>query len=48
MRSVLTNAWQKNLNTGADPANGKWFEHGANGDNIGLYGGTYRALTLSF
>ena len=31
--------WKKHLSTDADPANGKWYERGANGDNFGLYGG---------
>jgi hypothetical protein len=35
----LTAAWKKNLNTGKDPANGKWYENGPNNDGIGLYGG---------
>jgi hypothetical protein len=32
-------AWKKQLNTGEDPANGRWYVNGANGDAIGLYGG---------
>jgi hypothetical protein len=35
----LREMWKKNLNTGEDPANGKWFENGANTDGRGLYGG---------
>lgn len=37
--SYLSAMWQKDLNTGEDPANGQWYENGANGDGIGLYGG---------
>jgi hypothetical protein len=39
MRPIISQAWQKSLNTNQDPANKKWYENGANGDNIGLYGG---------
>lgn len=39
LKSALTGAWQKDLNTSKDPANGKWYTKGANGDNVGLYGG---------
>lgn len=35
----LSAAWKKNLNTGKDPANGRWYEDGANHDKVGLYGG---------
>ena len=38
----LREMWKKNLNTGEDPANGKWFENGANTDGRGLYGGSWR------
>jgi hypothetical protein len=37
--SYLSAMWKKDLNTGEDPPNGKWYENGANGDGIGLYGG---------
>lgn len=37
--SYLQKMWQKDLNTTEDPANGQWYENGANNDNIGLYGG---------
>ena len=37
--SYLQRMWQRDLNTGEDPANGKWWENGANNDHIGLYGG---------
>jgi len=30
---------KKELGTGKDPANRKWYEDGANHDGIGLYGG---------
>jgi Clostridium epsilon toxin ETX/Bacillus mosquitocidal toxin MTX2 len=35
----LANAWKHQLNTGEDPANGRWYTTGANNDGIGLYGG---------
>src|SRR5262249_16064130 len=37
--SYLQAMWKRDLNTGKDPANGKWFENGANNDHVGLYGG---------
>lgn len=37
--SYLTAMWKKDLGTGEDAANGKWYENGANNDGIGLYGG---------
>ncbi len=37
--SYLSQMWKKDLNTGEDPANGKWYENGANNDGAGLYGG---------
>lgn len=37
--AALTCAWQHDLGTGEDPANGHWYTNGANGDGIGLYGG---------
>ena len=37
-------AWKKQLNTGEDPANGRWYVNGANGDAIGLYGGLSDAV----
>src|SRR5262249_39770858 len=37
--SYLSAMWKRDLNTGEDPANGKWYENGANNDHIGLYGG---------
>jgi len=48
--SYLQGMWKKELNTGEDPANGQWFENGANNDGTGLYGGlTDNAATqLSF
>lgn len=42
--SYIAEAWKKYLNTGDDPANGRWYTNGANGDNIGLYGGLTDAL----
>jgi len=39
MGSYLQAMWKKDLNTGEDPANGRWFDNGANNDGIGLYGG---------
>jgi len=38
-QTMLTNMWKKDLNTNDDPANGKWYTNGANGDGVGLYGG---------
>ncbi len=35
----LSDMWKKELNTGRDPANRKWYENGANNDGIGLYSG---------
>jgi len=35
----LSDVWKKELGTGKDPANRKWYEDGANHDGIGLYGG---------
>lgn len=35
----LAGAWKRQLNTGEDPANGRWYTNGANNDGIGLYGG---------
>lgn len=48
--SYLQAMWKKDLNTGEDPANGRWFETGANNDDIGLYGGLTdnAATTLQF
>ncbi|HXW78207.1 MAG TPA: ETX/MTX2 family pore-forming toxin [Acidimicrobiales bacterium] len=40
----IANAWKRWLNTGEDPANGKWYTNGANNDGIGLYGGLNDAL----
>ncbi len=37
--NALSCAWKKHLGTSQDPANGKWYTKGANGDDIGLYGG---------
>lgn len=37
--TALTCAWQKDLGTTKDPANGKWYTDGADSDSIGLYGG---------
>ncbi len=37
--TYLSCAWQNDLNTTEDPANGQWYTTGANGDQIGLYGG---------
>jgi hypothetical protein len=37
-------AWQKQLSTSEDPANGQWYFNGANGDGIGLYGGLSDAV----
>jgi len=39
MQAILTKTWQRELNTDQDPANHKWYENGANGDQVGLYGG---------
>lgn len=37
--TYLSCAWQNDLGTTEDPANGQWYTTGANGDQIGLYGG---------
>jgi hypothetical protein len=34
----LSDMWKRELCTGRDPANGKWYENGANNDKAGLYG----------
>jgi Clostridium epsilon toxin ETX/Bacillus mosquitocidal toxin MTX2 len=39
LQQYLVSAWENQLNTGEDPANGQWYTNGANGDSIGLYGG---------
>lgn len=39
LTALLTGMWQKRLGTDEDPANGKWFTNGANGNSVGLYGG---------
>lgn len=39
IQQALQAMWKKNLGTSEDPANGRWFTNGANGDSIGLYGG---------
>lgn len=39
IKKLLTEVWKKDLNTNKDPANGKWYEKGAGGSTIGLYGG---------
>lgn len=40
-RKYLVEAWQDYLNTGRDPANGKWYTNSPTNDNMGLYGGLY-------
>lgn len=37
--TYLSDVWKQELGTGKDPANGKWYEDGANHHHIGLYGG---------
>lgn len=37
--NALACAWQHNLGTTEDPANGQWYTNGPNNDGIGLYGG---------
>jgi hypothetical protein len=44
---ALSCAWKKQLGTSQDPANGKWYTKGANGDDIGLYGGLTDAVPTS-
>ena len=39
LQGYLVSAWEKQLNTSDDPANGQWYTNGPNKDNIGLYGG---------
>jgi hypothetical protein len=44
--SYLSAVWKQELGTGKDPANGKWYEDGADHRGIGLYGAlTDTALT---
>ncbi len=40
----IASAWKQHLNTNKDPANGRWYTNGANGDGIGLYGGLSDAV----
>jgi Clostridium epsilon toxin ETX/Bacillus mosquitocidal toxin MTX2 len=40
----IGSAWQRQLNTSEDPANGRWYFDGANHDGIGLYGGLSDAV----
>jgi hypothetical protein len=35
----VAEVWKKELNTGKDPANGRWYENGAQAGHLGLYGG---------
>lgn len=44
---ALSCAWKKQLDTSQDPANGKWYTKGANGDDIGLYGGLTDSIPSS-
>src|SRR4029077_7561014 len=47
IQNLLTCAWQNDLGTTQDPANGKWYTNGPNNDGIGLYGGFTDAVPSS-
>ena len=39
LKNALIEMWKKELDTGLDPTNNKWFDTGPQDDNRGLYGG---------